>query len=346
MKTPIVKAISKIIDLENLAAIEVQEVIEQITRGKATDAQIASFLTALRAKGETVEEITAAAEIMKSKCIPLDTKIPETIDIVGTGGDCTGTFNISTTSAFIATGAGCKVAKHGNRSVSSKSGAADVLEALGANINLTPKENLSILKKIGICFLFAPNYHPCMSFVAHIRHEIGIRTLFNILGPLVNPAHTKMQLIGVYDEKLTEPIANVLKNLGITRGMTLHGADGLDEATICGQTSISEIKDSKIISYKIKPQDFNLKTATLVDIQGGDAKENAQIIKDIFSGKEKGAKRDVAVLNAALAIYITGLAKDIKVGVELAKASLDNGFAQKTLETFTSLSHSSKEAKQ
>ncbi len=346
MINPIINAISKIIDLKNLEFTEVQEVIEQITEGRATDAQIAAFLTALRAKGETVEEITAAASVMKNKCIPLDTKIPETIDIVGTGGDCAGTFNISTTSAFIAAGAGCKVAKHGNRSVSSKSGAADVLEALGANINLSPAESLTLFEKTGICFLFAPNHHPCMKFVAHIRHEIGIRTLFNILGPLVNPAHTKMQLIGVYDEKLTEPIANVLKNLGITRGMTLHGADGLDEATISGQTSISEIKDNKIISYKISPADFGLKIASLVDIQGGDSKENAQILKDILSGKEKGAKRDISVLNAGLAIYITGNAKDIKEGVELAKASIDKGFAQKTLEEFIKNSNILKGAKQ
>jgi len=345
MENPIIKAISKVIEFKNLESREVREVLEQITEGRATDAQIASFLMALRAKGETVQEITAAAEVMKNKCIPVNTKIPETIDIVGTGGDCAGTFNISTTAAFIAAGAGCKVAKHGNRSVSSKSGAADVLEALGANIDMKPEESLALFDKTGICFLFAPNYHPCMKFVAHIRREIGVRTLFNILGPLINPANTKMQLIGVYDEKLTEPIANVLKNLGITRGMTLHGADGLDEATLTGETFISEIKNSKIISYKISPKDFGLKRATLADIQGGDVKENAQIIRDIFSGKEKGAKRDIAVLNAGLAVYITGHADDIKSGVELAKASVDKGFAQKTLEDFIKISNSLEGAK-
>lgn len=335
-------SILKIINGKNLGYNEVQAVINQIAEGKATDAQIASFLTALRIKGETVEEITAAAETMKGKCIPVNIKSPEAIDIVGTGGDCTGTFNISTAAAFIAAGAGCKVAKHGNRSVSSKSGAADVLEELGANINLNADESLSIFEKTGICFLFAPNYHPCMKYVAGVRREIGFRTLFNILGPLINPAHAKMQLIGVYDKKLVKPIAEVLKNLGITGGMTVHGTDGLDEATIAGGTMISEIKNSEIVSYTINPEDFGLKRARLEDIQGGDAKENAEIIKNIFTGRETGAKRDTATLNAALMLYITKNAASINEGVKLAKSSIDNGFALKTLEDFISLSNDPK----
>ena len=342
----ITDAIKKLVNGENLDYKEIQTVIKQITEGKTTDAQIAAFLTALRIKGETVQEITAAAQTMKDRCIPINIKTPEAIDIVGTGGDCTGTFNISTAAAFIAAAAGCKVAKHGNSSVSSKSGAADVLEALGAKINLKPDESLAIFEKTGICFMFAPNYHPCMKFVANVRREIGIRTLFNIIGPLINPANTKMQLIGVYDEKLVEPIAKVLQNLGITGGMTLHGKDGLDEATITGPTMISEIKNSKITSYTIKPEDFGLKTASIKDIQGGDAKENSEILFNIFSGKETGPKRDIALLNAALALYITGKTKDIKNGVELAKAAIDKGFAAKLLDDFITLSNSFLGAKQ
>lgn len=338
METLIVKATKRILEGKNLKFKETQEVIKQITEGKATHAQIASFLTALRFKGETVQEITAAATIMQDKCITIDTKTPDTIDIVGTGGDRAGTFNISTAAAFIAAGAGCKVAKHGNRSASSKSGAADVLEELGADINLPPEKSLDIFKKIGICFLYAPDYHPCMQYAAPVRQEIGIRTLFNVLGPLINPAKTKIQLIGVYDKKLTEPVAQVLKNLGITRGMTVHGADGLDEATITDETFISEIKCGKITSYKVTPKDFGLEYASLRDIQGSNTKENAKIIKNIFSGKEKGAKYDIAAFNAALSIYLTGNSKDIKEGVKLAKDSINNGSALKTLEAFISLS--------
>jgi len=334
----ITNAITKIINRQNLDYDEVKEVIEQITEGKATEAQIASFLTALRMKGETVQEITAAASVMKNKSIPFNIKVPETIDIVGTGGDCAGTFNISTAAAFVVAGAGGRVAKHGNRSVSSKSGAADVLEALGANINLKPEESLEIFNETGICFLFAPNYHPCMRFVANVRREIGIRTLFNILGPLVNPAHTKMQLIGVYDAKLTQPIAKVLKNLGITDGMTVHGADGLDEASITSDTMISEIRNSEIKSYTIKPEEFGLKRTQLKDIRGGTPKENSKIILDILSGREKGAKLDIVLLNAGLALYITGKAENIKGGIELAKTAVDEGLALNTLNKFITLS--------
>lgn len=338
MKSKIINATTKILDGKDLEFDEVQEVIRQITEGKATNAQIASFLTALRFKGETVQEITAAATVMQDKCITINTDTPEAIDIVGTGGDCAGTFNISTAAAFIAAGAGCKVAKHGNRSASSKTGAADLLEAFGVDINLPPDKSLDIFKKTGICFLYAPDYHPCMQYVSPVRQEIGIRTLFNILGPLINPAKTKIQMIGVYDRNLTEPVAKVLKNLGISRGMTVHGADGLDEATITDKTFISEIKDNKIISYEISPEDFGLKRAVLKDIQGGNTEENAAIIADIFSGKEKGAKYDIAALNAALLIYLTGNSKDIKEGIERAKAAIDSSSALKIFENFISLS--------
>ncbi len=334
----ITEIIAKLLEGKNLEFAEMQKTIELITDGKVSEVQIACFLTALRMKGETVEEISAAAQTLKNKCIPLNTQTADVIDIVGTGGDRTGTFNISTAAAFVAAGAGCKVAKHGNRSVSSKSGAADVLEAFGANINLTPSQSLAIFEKTGICFMFAQNHHPCMKYVANVRHEIRNRTLFNILGPLINPANAQMQLIGVYDGRLTEPLAKVLRNLNITNGMVVHGIDGLDEATITDSTMISEIKDNKISSYTIKPEDFSLKRAQLKDIQGGDSFCNAKIITKIFNSSDLGPKRDIVLLNAGLAIYIAKKASSVKQGIELAKASIDNGFALKTLNDFIALS--------
>lgn len=331
--------IVKLINGLDLEYSEVVDVINQMTEGRVSDVQMAAFLTAIRIKGETVQEITAAAQTIKNKSIPFYSDVKNAIDIVGTGGDCCGTFNISTASAFIAASAGCYVTKHGNRSASSKSGAADVLEALGANINLTAEKSAQILKRIGICFLFAQNYNPCMKYVANVRQKIGTRTIFNILGPLVNPARAKMQLIGVYDKKLTEPLAYVLKNLSITNGMTVHGTDGLDEATITSETIISEIKNSKIITYTIKPEDFGLKRSTLADIQGGTPEENAQIILNLFKGKEKGAKLDVALLNAALLIYITKRSASIKEGVELARMAVEKGLTLKILTDFIKYSN-------
>jgi len=336
----ITNIIVKLINGTDLKFSEVKDVIDQMTEGKVSDIQMAAFLTALRIKGETVEEITAAAQTIKNKSVPFNLDVQDAIDIVGTGGDCCGTFNISTAAAFIAAAAGCNVTKHGNRSASSKSGAADVLESLGANINLKPENTLQILRKIGICFLFAQNYNPCMRHVANVRQKIGTRTVFNILGPLVNPARAKMQLIGVYDKKLTEPLAYVLKNLSITDGMTIHGADGLDEATITDETIISEIRNSKITTYTIKPEDFGLKRAVLADIQGGTPKDNGQIILNLFSGKEKGAKLDIAILNAALLIYITRKTANVKDGVELARKAVDSGNALKILNDFIELSNS------
>ena len=338
----ITEIIAKLLNGENLEFAEMQKTIELITDGKVSDVQIACFLTALRMKGETVEEISAAAFTLKNKCIPINIKNTETIDIVGTGGDCAGTFNISTAAAFVAAGAGCKITKHGNRSATSKSGAADVMEALGANINLSADESLSIFEKTGICFMFAQNHHPCMKYVANVRYEIRNRTLFNILGPLINPANAKMQLIGVYDKKLTEPLVKVLKNLNITNGMVVHGNDGLDEASITDSTLISEIKNNEITSYIIKPEDFNLKRSSLQDIEGGDPDYNAKIIMDIFNGDDVGPKRDIVALNAGLAIYITKKAQNISEGVKLAKASIENGLALKTLNNFIAISKKTK----
>ncbi len=336
----ITNAILKVINGKNLECDEVKIIFEQITDGKATDAQLAAFLTAFRIKGETVQEITAAAQVMKKKCIPLNVNDTQAIDIIGTGGDCSNTFNISTAAAFIAAGAGAHVTKHGNRSVSSKSGAADVLEALGANINLKPEDCLKLFKKTAICFLFAQNYHPCMKYVADVRKQIATRTIFNILGPLINPANAKMQLIGVYDKNLTEPVARVLINLNVTDGMVIHGADGLDEATITSDTIVSEIRNSKIKTYTIKPEDFGLNCANMADIQGGNPNENAKIILDILSGKENGPKCDIAALNAGLALYITKKADTIKDGIILAKTAINNGLALRKLEEFISLSNS------
>lgn len=335
----ITDAILKLINHKDLEFDEVRSVINQITEGKATDAQMGAFLAALRMKGETVQEITAAATVIKEKCLPFELPNPaETLDMVGTGGDCCGTFNITTTAAFIAASAGVKITKHGNRSSSSKSGAADVLEAFGADIYLKPEKSLEIFNKIGICFLFAQNHNPCMGHIGSIRQQIATRTVFNILGPLINPAKAKMQLIGTYDKNLTEPMAKVLKNLAITDGMVVHGNDGLDEATITSETTISEIRNSEIKTYKIKPEDFGLKRATLADIQGGNSKENTQIILDILSGKDAGPKLDIAVLNAALALYIAKKVSNIKDGVELAKAAVNKGLSLHVFNDFINLS--------
>jgi len=335
----ITDAILKLINHQNLKFNEVRGVVDQITNGTATDAQMGAFLVALRMKGETVEEITAAAEAIKNKCIPFNLPNPaETIDMVGTGGDCCGTFNITTVAAFIVAAAGVKVTKHGNRSSSSKSGAADVLETFGVDIYLSPKKSLKVLEKTGICFLFAQNHNPCMGHIGSIRKQIATRTVFNILGPLINPARAGMQLIGTYDEKLTEPMAKVLKNLGITDGMVVHGTDGLDEASITSDTIISQIRNSEIKTYIIRPEDFGLKRAVLSDISGGSPEENKQIILNILSGKDKGARLDITSLNAALALYIAKKVPSIKEGVELAKATVDKGLALKVFSEFVKLS--------
>lgn len=318
--------IFKVIEGTDLTQDEAYAAMDCIMSGGATDAQIGSFITALRMKGETIDEITGFARVMRSKAAVMPHSAAA-IDIVGTGGDLANTFNISTTAAFVAAGAGLSVAKHGNRSVSSKSGSADVLEALGVKIDMTPAQASECLDACGLSFLFAQKFHGSMKFAAMPRKQIGVRSVFNILGPLANPAFTRYMLIGVYDEALMEPMAKVLQNLGVKRAMVVHGSDGLDEITISGTTKICEIKGSKLIKYELDPRDYGMRTANIGEVAGGTAEENAQITLAILSGQERGAKRDIVLLNAACALVIAGSAEDIGQGLSLARASVDTGAA-------------------
>lgn len=332
------EAIVKITNQENLTYEEAKQVMDEMMSGQASQSQMGSFLTALRLKGETIEEITACAKVMRNKALHISSD-KEVMDIVGTGGDNSGTFNISTTASFIVAAGGVPVAKHGNRSMSSKSGAADCLENLGVNISITPSQSEKVLKETGICFMFAQGYHSSMKYVAPVRKEIGIRNIFNILGPLTNPANAPLQLMGVYSQDLVEPLARVLSNLGVKRGMTVFGEDGMDEATVSAKTKICEINNGEFVTYEISPEEMGLKKCEKEDLLGGDGAENAQITKDILSGKEKGGKRDTAVLNAALSLYIAGKSNSVKDGVILAQHLIDSGKALKTMENFVAVSN-------
>lgn len=318
--------IAKVTDGISLTCEEAMDAMDIIMNGNATDAQIAGFLTALRIKGETVDEITGFAKIMREKANTIE-GCRDAVDIVGTGGDLASTFNISTTSSFVIAGCGAKVAKHGNRSVSSKSGAADVLESLGVKISSAPEQAKEMVDSIGISFLFAQSYHGSMRYVGPARRDLGIRTVFNILGPLANPANTDYILLGVYDKNLLEPMAGVLMNLGIKRAMLVYGNDRLDEISISDTTSVCEIKDGKTSFYEINPEDYGMKMAEKSDIVGGTATENAKITLGILKGEIQGAKRDIVLLNAGCALYITGKAGSISEGINLAKASIDGGWA-------------------
>lgn len=318
--------IAKVTDGNSLTCEEAMDAMDIIMNGNATDAQIAGFLTALRIKGETVDEITGFAKIMREKANTIE-GCRDAVDIVGTGGDLASTFNISTTSSFVIAGCGAKVAKHGNRSVSSKSGAADVLESLGVKISSAPEQAKEMVDSIGISFLFAQSYHGSMRYVGPARRDLGIRTVFNILGPLANPANTDYILLGVYDKNLLEPMAGVLMNLGIKRAMLVYGNDRLDEISISDTTSVCEIKDGKTSFYEINPEDYGMKMAEKSDIVGGTATENAKITLGILKGEIQGAKRDIVLLNAGCALYITGKAGSISEGINLAKASIDGGWA-------------------
>ncbi len=322
--------IEKLINFNNLNKSEAKELMYNIMDGKISPIKVSAILTALRMKGESVEEITAFAEVMREKSLKIYPNVEKLLDTCGTGGDKLGTFNISTAVAFVVSPY-VPVAKHGNRAVSSKSGSADVLEALGINLDVPPEVVKKSIEEINIGFLFAPIYHKAMKNVAPIRKELGIRTVFNILGPLTNPANANYQLLGVYNEELTEKLANVLKNLNLNRALVVHGS-GLDEITTTGKTKISELKeDGEIISYYIEPEDFGFERVNIEDIRGGDAKENAKIILNILKGEE-GAKRDIVVLNAGFALYICGVAKDVDEGIKLANKSIDSGKAYKQLE--------------
>ena len=327
------EAIIKLSKKQDLAYAEAEAVMDEIMSGQATPVQMSSYLTALSLKGETIDEITASAAGMRAHCIKLLHNL-DVLEIVGTGGDGSNSFNISTTSSLVIAAGGVPVAKHGNRAASSKSGAADVLEALGVKITLTPERSAEILKKINICFLFAQNYHIAMKYVAPIRKELGIRTVFNILGPLSNPAGANMELMGVYDQSLVEPLAQVMANLGVDRGMVVYGQDSLDEISMCAPTSVCEIRDGKFTSYEITPEQFGYERCEKGALTGGTPAENAEITKAILKGEEKGPKRQAVCLNAGAALYIAGKAASIEEGVNLAESLIDNGAALKKLEEF------------
>ena len=327
------EAIIKLSKKQDLAYAEAEAVMDEIMSGQATPVQMSAYLTALALKGETIDEITASAAGMRAHCIKLLHNL-DVLEIVGTGGDGSNSFNISTTSSLVIAAGGVTVAKHGNRAASSKSGAADVLEVLGVKITLTPERSAEILKKINICFLFAQNYHIAMKYVAPIRKELGIRTVFNILGPLSNPAGANMELMGVYDQSLVEPLAQVMANLGVNRGMVVYGQDSLDEISMCAPTSVCEIRDGKFTSYEITPEQFGYERCEKGALTGGTPAENAEITKAILKGEEKGPKRQAVCLNAGAALYIAGKAASIEEGVKLAEFLIDSGAALKKLEEF------------
>lgn len=327
------EAIIKLSERKDLTYEEAEQVMDEIMEGKATDVQKSAYLTALSMKGETIDEITASAAGMRSHCIKLLHNM-DVLEIVGTGGDGANSFNISTTAAMVIAAAGVPVAKHGNRAASSKSGAADVLEALGVKIDVSPERNEELLGEIQICFLFAQNYHIAMKYVAPIRRELGIRTVFNILGPLSNPAGANMELMGVYEQELVEPLAQVMAKLGVVRGMVVYGQDKLDEISMSAPTSVCEIRDGWFQSYEITPEQFGYTRCTKEELAGGTPEENAEITKAVLRGEERGAKRGAVCLNAGAAIYIAGKAETMEKGVRMAEQIIDDGLAMKKLEQF------------
>ena len=334
------EAIEKVVRRINLSEKVMASVFGEIMDGKATNAQIGAFVTALRMKGETVDEITGAARVMRERSLHIgvgrtlvdidrdDINIDEEtiLDTCGTGGSGTNTFNISTTVAFVVAGCGVRVAKHGNRSASSQCGSADVLEALGVKLDIGPDMVQRCILQVGIGFIYAPLFHNAMKFAITPRKEIGIRTIFNILGPLSNPANATSQVLGVYDAKLTEVLAKVLKNLGARRAFVVHGMDTLDEITITGKTRVTELKNKRIRTYYVTPGQFGLERASLDDIAGGDARENARIVTSVLKG-ERGPRRDIVLLNAGAALVAAFKARDIKAGMKLAAGSIDSGIA-------------------
>jgi anthranilate phosphoribosyltransferase len=321
----------KLLRKENLLPREIQEVIYSIMAGKMAHEDIASFLMALREKGATVEEITGAAKIMRQFLIEVKTKHRVVLDTCGTGGDRKGTFNISTLVALVVAGAGAVVAKHGNRSVSSRCGSADLLEALGVNVNIGEDHLGRCLDEVGIAFLFAQKLHPAMKNVAPVRKELGVETIFNVLGPLTNPAHATHQMMGVYNRDLVEPMVHVLKNLGLQKALVVHGSDGLDEITTTATTFVGEFNGRDVISYEIDPQELNIPLAKPGDLNGGDVPKNVEIALNVLRGA-KGPQRDIVLLNAAYALYIVEASRDILGALQLAAQSVDSGRAMKKLE--------------
>jgi len=342
---------------ESLSRADARDVMAEVLTGKCTDAQIAALLVALRMKGETVEEIVGFAEAIRAAAAPLPIERAQAngealavtgtgrdalaedplVDTSGTGGDARGTFNVSTATALVAAGAGVRVAKHGNRSISSKCGSADVVEALGVNIQLSPERAAQCLREVGICFLYAPNLHPAMKQVQAVRRELRMRTMFNLLGPLTNPARASGQVVGVYSVELVEELAEALSMLGLRRALVVHGLDGLDEITISGMTRIAEAREGSVRSYEVEPEEFGIHRAPLHEIAGGDAIENAEIIRSVLSG-EKSPRRDVVVLNAAAALVAAGRAENIVGAVPLAAQSIDSGTAAQKLQALVRFS--------
>ncbi len=332
--------IDRVVKGEDLSIEESRGVMDLIMTGGATEAQIASFLTALRMKGETVEEITGCARVMREKVTRIEVNCENMVDTCGTGGDQAGTFNISTTAAFVAAGAGLTVAKHGNRSVSSRCGSADLLEALGVNLDVTPREAAASIEKIGIGFLFAPSLHLAMKHAVKPRRDIGLRTIFNLLGPLTNPAGAKRQVLGVYAPELTELLARVLLNLGSEKALVVYGTEGIDEISICSETRISHLQERKIKTYYLKPEDLGFNRAGRKEIRGGDAAQNAEITLSVLRG-ERGPCRDVVILNAAAALMAGGKAENFREGVLQARHSIDKGCALDKLDSLREFSRRS-----
>ena len=326
------EAIAQLVKREDLTSEVMEQVMEEIMTGEATDAQKASFLTALSMKGEAIDEITSAAKVLRSHCERFLNDM-DVLEIVGTGGDGSNTINISTLSSVVVSAAGIPVAKHGNRAASSKCGTADCLEALGVKIDCAPARSAQILKDINLCFLFAQKYHPAMRFVGAVRKEMGIRTLFNVLGPLANPAGATMQLFGVYSEELVEPLAHVLRNLGVKRAMVVYGRDSMDEISLSAETKVCEFKNDEFKSYVIKPEDLGLTRCNKEDLVGGTPQENAAIVNDILGGA-KGPKTDVVLLNAGAAIYLASDGITLKDGIEKAREIIVSGKAKKQLKEF------------
>jgi anthranilate phosphoribosyltransferase len=329
---------------DSLGRAEARDVMAEVLAAKCTDAQIAALLIGLRMKGETVEEIVGFAEAIREAAAPLSIRGAEAIVVTGTGrdalGDASGTFNISTATALVTAGAGVRVAKHGNRSISSRCGSADVVEALGINIQLSPERSAQCLRDVGICFLYAPNLHPAMKQVQTVRRELRMRTMFNLLGPLTNPARASGQVVGVYSLDLVEKLAEALSMLGLRRALVVHGLDGLDEITITGTTRVAEAREGSVRSYEVEPEEFGMARATLQEISGGDARENAAIIRAVLDG-EKSPRRDVVLINAAAALVAAGRADRIADAITLAAESIDSGAAAGKLEAlarFTSAS--------
>lgn len=324
--------IAKVADGKDLTEEEAKRGMEILLSGEATQAQIGSFLTALRMKGETLDELVGFASVLRDKAENISPKAENYVDLVGTGGDCTYTFNISTTAAFVVAAAGLPVAKHGNRSISSKSGAGDVLEELGVNIMAEPDVVERCVDTAGIGFMFAQLFNKSMKYVGQARKEMGIRTVFNILGPLANPSRAKNMVVGVYTPTLTEVVAKAMARLGVLRAFVVSGRDNMDEITLTGETTVSEIRDGAVQTFRITPEEFGIKRCSLEELRGGDGKENAKITRAILSGEEKGPKRDIVLLNVGATLYVGGVAKDIKEGIKLATEAIDSGKAKAVLE--------------